>query len=308
MTLVPRRSPLAKIMLLALGAAAAPLQAQGLDDAMLTPARTLAVGVTYDDERWSEYWEGTLKRDNESIGTLVTRRVTVMAGYGLTDRISLHAMLPYLRTESSAGPLHGMEGVQDLTLAAKYRLFTAHLPDRSTIDALLVGAAGMPVGDYTPDFLPMSIGLGSRRVSARGTMSFRTEGGWFVSGSGAYTWRADVKLDRPAYYTGGELFLTNEVDMPSVADYTLATGYRKGRFLLPLSLTSQRTLGGADIRRQDMPFMSNRMNFTQVGAAADYSVPWRGLGIRVAAARVVSGRNVGQSTTLSGGLHYTLPF
>ena len=40
-----------------------------------------------------------------------------------------------------------------------------------------------------------------------------------------------------------------------------------------VSFSQQRTLGGGDIRRQDMPFVSNRMNFSKVGAMAMYPIP-----------------------------------
>jgi hypothetical protein len=48
-----------------------------------------------------------------------------------------------------------------------------------------------------------------------------------------------------------------------------------------------------------MPFVSNRMDFVK----ADGLVMYRG--IRVGVSRIVSGRNVGQATTLTGGLFYT---
>jgi len=40
-----------------------------------------------------------------------------------------------------------------------------------------------------------------------------------------------------------------------------------------------------------------------------YALPWvRGLQVQVAAAHIVSGRNVGQGTTLSAGFLYTIGF
>jgi hypothetical protein len=97
--------------------------------------------------------------------------------------------------------------------------------------------------------------------------------------------------------------------MPDVFDYKLSGGFLKGRLYIPVSLSQQFTLGGGDIRRQDMPFVSNRMNFVTVDGAVMYSLPApRELGIRLGASRVVSGRNVGQATAVSGGLFYTFHF
>jgi hypothetical protein len=280
--------------------------AQSLQDGGLMPRRTLGTGVAFTHQQWDRYWEGTLKRDNENIGTLTTQSMTWMAAYGLSDRLSLVAMLPYVRTEASQGTLKGMHGVQDLTLGAKYRLLTAPT-EHGSLSLLAVGAVGGPVTDYTPDFLPLSIGLGSRRATSRLTLHFEGRDGWALGASSAYTWRGNVKLDRDSYYTNGRLYLTNEVEMPAVFDYTLGAAYRRGRLHVPLSLTEQRTLGGSDIRRQDMPFVSNRMNFVELGGGVGYVLP-AGLMLQAGAGQVIRGRNVGQTTTFSAGLHYVHPF
>jgi hypothetical protein len=118
-----------------------------------------------------------------------------------------------------------------------------------------------------------------------------------------------VGLDRPAYYTDGQLFLSDQVAMPDVFDYTVSAGYTNRKLHVPVSFSQQYTRGGGDIRRQDMPFVSNRMNFSKVDAAAMYwlSRP-RNLGLRAAATYTVRGRNVGQATTLTAGLLYTVHF
>jgi hypothetical protein len=95
--------------------------------------------------------------------------------------------------------------------------------------------------------------------------------------------------------------------MPDVFDYTLGGGYRGRRLHAPVSVSVQRTLGGSDIRRQDMPFVSNRMDFVRVDGSVGYTLPATNLMVRIGAARVVGGRNVGQATTLTGGFHYTVP-
>lgn len=290
---------------LSLALVAASLRAQTIDDGSMLPQRALATGVLYAHESWSQYWEGTLKRDNGNIGTLTTQSVTWMAAYGVTDRLSVMAMLPYVWTHATQGPLHGMRGLQDFTLVAKYQLLATPLTDRGTLRAMVVGVAGVPASNYTPDFLPLSIGLASRQFSGRFTLNFQAHQGWFLNGSAAYTRRTKVTLDRPAYYTNGQLYLSNEVAMPAVFDYTVSAGYQIGRLSIPVSLSQQRTLGGGDIRRQDMPFVSNRMDFVKVEGHVMYAVPAPQLGVRLGLSRIVSGRNVGQSTTLTGGLFHT---
>src|SRR2546426_5595845 len=80
------------------------------------------------------------------------------------------ALLPYVWTRASQGTLQGMHGLQDLTLAAKYRLLSTPFTDRGTLRAMVVGTAGIPASNYVPDFLPLSIGLASRRFSGRFTL------------------------------------------------------------------------------------------------------------------------------------------
>lgn len=291
---------------LVIGLCAPSLRAQTVEDALLMPRGALGTGVLYAHESWSRYWEGTLLRDNGNIGTVSTQSVTWMAGYGVTDRLSVIAMVPYVRTHATQGPLHGMQGLQDIALAVKYQLISTPLTERGTLRAMVVGAAGVPASNYVPDFLPLSIGLASRQFSGRFTLNFQAHAGWFVTGSAAHTWRSKVTLDRPAYYTDGQLYLSNEVAMPDVVDYTVSAGYQRGRLCVPISLSQQRTLGGGDIRRQDMPFVSNRMDFVRLGGLVMYTLPApRRLGIRLGVSRIVSGRNVGQATTLQSGLFYT---
>ena len=282
--------------------------AQTPADGLLMPKKVVSAGVVYAQDSWHEYWEGTLKRSNGNIGTLTTKSTTFVAGYGVTDNLSLIATLPYVSTHASQGVLSDMQGVQDLTVTAKYRLLRLE-PGRGLLSAFVVGTAAIPMSKYTPDFYPLSIGTGGGRASARLTLNFQPTAGWFVTGSSAYTFCSNVRLARNSYYTDGQLYMTNEVAMPNVLENSFSAGYRRGRWQLPLALVQQRTLGGGDIRRQDMPFVSNRMDFTRIEGGVMYAlnVP-KDISLRLGAGRVVSGRNVGQSTTFSSGLFYAYHF
>jgi hypothetical protein len=295
--------------LLLLGASAASLHAQAADDGLLMPRRTLSTGVLYTQERWNEYWEGTLLRRNGNIGTLTTRTAAVVAHYGLTDRLTAAGMLPYVWTASSQGTLAGSRGVQDVTVALKYRVLDTRFTERGTLSGMVVAEAGAPASGYTPDFLPFSIGMGARRASGRFTLHFESTGAWFIDASAARTWRDKVKLDRAAYYTDGRLYLTNEVAMPDVVDWKVSTGFRKKRMFVPISIVRQRTLGGGDIRRQDMPFLSNRMDFTKANASLMYglTVP-TDLAVQVGVSRTLNGRNVGRATAITAGVLHTFHF
>jgi hypothetical protein len=293
---------------LVLGGCAQTLGAQTITDGIMMPGRDLCTGFLYDRDQWTRYWEGTLERDNLNIGTLTTQSVTWMGNYGVTDRINVIGMVPYVWTEASAGTLRGQSGIQDLTLALKVNAFTASLGPGS-LRAIAVGSVATPLGDYTPDFYPLSLGSASRRAAGRVTLSYTSRGGLYLNGSSGYTWRDEVTLDRSSFYTDGQLFYSDKVPMPDVYDYTFSVGLNKKRLQVPVSYTRMVTRGGGDIRRQDMPFVSNRMNASRLDAAVMYYMNrLPSLGLRLAGTRTLSGRNVGRSTTLQAGLLYVFHF
>ena len=281
--------------------------AQTLEDAEMLQRHEMHATAMFGRDTWDQYWEGSLKRANGNIGTVTTRTTTGTIGYGLTEKLTVLASLPYISTEASQGVLHGESGRQDLTLMAKYRVVNAVIADRARLKLLAVGGAGLPTTDYTPDFLPMSIGLHSRSVTGRAAMHLQDRTGWFVDGYAQRVWRSNVTLDRSTYFTDGQFVASNEVLMPDVADYRATIGFQNARWCIPVGLTEQRTLGGGDIRRQDMPFVSNRMDYTMGHAEVMYFLPGlTGLRLDLGAMHTLSGRNVGQSTTIMTGLTYAL--
>ena len=93
------RSIRAAVLSAAALAAAPLLRAQTIEDHIFMSKGSLCTGFVYDHDRWDEYWEGTLKRDNGNIGTLTTQSVAWMGNYGVTDRLNVIAMLPYVWTQ-----------------------------------------------------------------------------------------------------------------------------------------------------------------------------------------------------------------
>ena len=278
-------------------------RAQSLEDAIFMDKRIICAGLVYTRDQWRDYWEGSLKRDNGNIGTLTTNQLTWMGAYGVTNRVNIVASLPYVQTRASQGVLEGQSGAQDLTVGIKINALSTPLTSAGTLHVIGMVSASVPTSDYTPDFYPMSIGSHSKRATARGLLSFQSRRGMYVNGSASYTRRGNVTLDRPAYYTNGQLFLTDEVQMPDVQDASLTIGYQRRGLVVPVVLTRQRTLGGGDIRRQDMPFVSNRMDFTRVDTRVQYVLPkLRVVTLHLGASHIISGRNVGQSTSIMGGL------
>jgi len=97
--------------------------------------------------------------------------------------------------------------------------------------------------------------------------------------------------------------------MPDAALYQFRAGYR-GKYLLAEGvLLNWTTLGGFDITRNNMPFPSNKMNNTTVGAFVKYTIKqYTNLSILGSANFTVAGRNMGQANTYSAGVFYAFYF
>lgn len=283
---------------------------QTFTDGLMMPKGSLCTGVIYTHDQWTKYWEGELNRKNGNIGTITTQSYMWIGTYGITDKINFLATVPYVKTKSSQGSLRGMEGIQDLTIGLKYNFFS-HEFAGSKLKAFGAASFSTPLTDYTPDFLPLAIGMASNKLSIRANAYYRLTQGWFANVSGGYTYRSNVTLDRPAHYYDGHLVNSTEAYLPNMFDVFVSLGYIKGAFQAEANYIQMNTLGGDDIGRQGMPEVGNRMNAAKVGATVMYYLPvevLKGLAVRGAYAYTIAGRNVGQSTTLTAGILYTIRF
>ena len=166
--MVPRHSaPVATLLLLILCAPRV-ARAQTVTDGVMMPRRDLCTGFLYDRDQWSNYWEGTLERDNLNIGTLTTQSVTwvgQLRRHGPRQRHRHGAVRVDGRQRGHAarpgrapGPHRWPLKVNALTVAR--RAAARSRPSRS-------GSWAAPLSDYTPDFYPLSLGSASRRASGR---------------------------------------------------------------------------------------------------------------------------------------------
>jgi hypothetical protein len=283
-------------------------QAQTPTDGLMMPKNNFCTGFMGTYDKWTDYWEGNLKRENGNIGSISTTSVMWYGNYGVTDKLNVIASVPFVSTKASAGTLHGMHGIQDLMVTAKYKLLEKAI-DSGKLRVFGVAGAGLPLTDYTPDFFPLSIGAHSKQATGRLIVNYYTRLKLYVNTSVGYTFRGNVELDRPSYYTDGQIYFTNQVDMPNVLDFTASIGYINRGLETKLTYMQQSTLGGGDIRRQDMPFVSNMMNYSKAELLLMYYLPKpKYFALRGSYSYTVAGRNVGQSSTIMGGILYTFHF
>jgi hypothetical protein len=282
------------------------LRAQTDIDAITMAKNNLCVGPMYSYSSWRNYWEGTYKRDNLNLGRVSTQMIGLMGSYGVTKNLNALFSVPYVKTKASGGTMQGMSGIQDLSLWLKWQPLKTKV-GKGTFSLFGIGGVATPLSDYVADYLPLSIGMRATTLSARVMADYHI-GKFFVTGSGTYTHRTNVKIDRTSYYTT-ESHLTNRVEMPDVASFNFRTGLRSKHLIAELILANMTTLGGFDIRKNDMPFPSNRMVATTAGVNVKYTVHnVRGLELIASGNRVIAGRNVGQATAVNGGIFYIIDF
>jgi hypothetical protein len=281
-------------------------KAQTNADALMIPKNYFCADLLYNYDSWSTYWEGTYKRTNGNIGTVTTNMYSFMGDYGITKKLNVLFMVPYVTTKASAGTLAPQSGFQDFSLSVKWEPFQAPIGN-GKFSFYAIGELSIPMTNYEPDFLPLSIGFHSESASIRALANYQVS--WFfVSAAGQYTQRSDMTIDQDAYYTTEEIY-SNRVDMPDNNNFLFSTGYRGPKFHAEAVFQQTTTLGGFDIRKNDMPFPSNTMNMTTVGALFKYSFSTvNGFELTAGGNYVVAGRNVGQSNNIFGGVAYLFNF
>ena len=290
------------LVLLTFVAFAQSVNAQTENDALMIPKNFFCAAGVYTHNSWNKYWEGTFKRENLNLGTISSNVYALGGNYGLSNRVNLLFMVPYIKSNASAGTLRGQSGIQDINLAVKWMAVKQEVGSGLlSLHAILTGS--IPLGNYQADYLPLSIGMRSKSIGLRALVNYQT-GRFFVAGSGQYVRRDNVTIDKDSYYTT-EMHYTNQVAMPNVTNFLFSTGYRSLKFNAEATLTKSNTIGGFDITKNNMPFPSNNMDATSAGAIFKYSFQSiAGLELTGGGSYVLNGRNVGQNRSFFAGVYY----
>ena len=275
-------------------------------DAIMMEKNQLCLGPAYSHSSWKNYWEGNLKRTNQNLGTVTTQSFSLMGSYGISGKLNLLFNVPYVKTKASAGNLHSMQGFQDLSLFVKYMPVETKL-GKGTFSLYAIGGVSTPLSNYVADYLPLSIGLHSKTALARLMVDYQV-GNIFATGSATYLLRDNITIDRNAYYTN-EMHLTNKVSMPDATNLNFRAGFRSSKLIAEAILNKFTTLGGFDISRNNMPFPSNRMNATTIGANFKIELSKNNdLAFEGGGNTTIAGRNVGQATLFYGSIFYIIDF
>lgn len=292
-------------VLAALLLSAANLTAQTPTDALMMEKGQFCLAAIYSHDTWDEYWEGTLKRNNDNVGTLTRQTVMPMFALGIVNKINLLAALPWAKTEASAGQVSGASGLQDWGVWLKAEPLNKEL---GAGYLTLHGVAGLTgkASNYLSDFAPFSLGLGCTDFSMRGIVEYELKKGMFARWQTGYHLRGYSQIERDFYFTDRAVY-SDQVEVPNAVTYgaTLGSWLLKHSLRIEVNYEGLNSLSGNDIRRQDAGFPSNKMVFSRLSGGFQYYLPFvKGLGVLANYGTVLSGRNVGQSTTISGGVTY----
>ena len=274
--------------------------AQMPTDGLLMKKGENCTALMYGSSTWENYWEGATKRSNTNLGKFTSQNIMVMSALGITNKLNVIVGLPYVWTSASVSYLSGQRGVQDVSLWLKYRIVEKS-GDFGTIGLLATGGVSTPTNNYVADFLPFSIGMQSKTASGRLIVNYN-KNGFYVNVQAGIIGRSKAKIDRNSFIFDNKLYESDEMPVPNAADGNIALGFVNQRFQTFVSYDRFACLSGDDIRYNDAPILTNKMSWT--------SVNWFGkvnlgkFSIMANFGKVLSGRNVGEATSLGVGGAY----
>ncbi|WP_296620192.1 transporter [Marivirga sp.] len=284
------------------------LQAQTPSDALMMKSNQLCILLDYNYSSFDHYWEGELRRNNETIAMVKRNSVMPMVAIGIFDDLNFYAGVPYIKTESTepnGGKFAGASGFQDLSIALKYRWLNKQF-EKGELSGLATIGFSTPITNYLPDYMPYSIGSGAPELSYRAIVEYKNIKDWYFRGAGTYLWRGYAEAERDYYYNNGSYY-TPWMDVPNA----FSTEFVVGKWLFSKSLQIQvsyfgsKSLSGDDIRPYNPAQPTNKVNIDRIGIFSHYFFAnVTGLGIVVYHNRIVAGRNAPHMNTTGMGLTY----
>ncbi len=278
------------------------LVAQSFTDGLMMPKNAVCAGFAFGQEKFGSYWEGTLLRTSP-VGNQTISSTNFFANVGIKKNFNALVNVAYMANTADKTAIAGMSGLQDITLGLKYKL-----PIKGNVSAIFVGGGTLPLTNYVAAY-PFAIGNQCKTAFGKLMLQYFDEvKGWDFSIQSGYTLRSNIKIDAPDYYTD-QFVSSNEVSIPDALQHQIRGGYCTYRFILEAVGTQFQTLGGFDIRRQDMPFPSNKQESTRVGVFSAYRIKsLADVQVMGSIMYAVAGRNTGQSLTYSFGLFKNFGF
>lgn len=281
------------------------LNSQTFADGEMMGKKEVCLAAMYNHDTWDTYYEADLKRINGNIGTLTRNSITGAAVYGITKRLTFITMLPWIHNATSQGTLAPAAGFQDISTGLKYRIKIKD--DNFGINAFIVSYASTPVSNYNTEIGPLALGAKCSEWANRLILELKHKNtGLFVRSWASYHLRGTSSLERTYYFTD-QAYYSDKVNVPEQWQLSITAGVRllNNNLRLESSYTKVESIGGADIRRNEMPFPGTAMDGTMVSGLIQYYPNFfPQLGIQLAGMKILDGRNIGISTAWTTSLMY----
>ncbi len=280
------------------------VNAQGMVDGFFAKKGEANISLSYSSSTFDSFYVGTNKVDGVPAHNEITQSIyNLYVNYGITDKLTAIVNLPYIAAEGNgvADPINGtteQSGLQDLSLALKYSLYEQQLSHGSmTYFTALTGAYAF---DYEPTGI-LSLGNGANSIDGKIGMHYKNNCGFFGTIAVGYTVRGEAKNNL-------NLGDGSNFDAPNSANTMFKLGYASSKIYFDAWYDSQSTsnkgvdIGGAGFFGN---FPETRVNYSRVGA--NVYVPLTSIiGLNAGVGTTVDGRNIGNSTTYTGGIILSL--
>lgn len=281
------------------------LKAQGLIDGFFNKKGDANVSLSYSNSTFDSFFVGKTKVDGVPAHNEISQNIfNFYANYGITDNLTAIVNLPYISAEGEGAPdpVNGtteQSDIQDLSIMVKYALFKDKLENGNMTYFTALGGS-IPLG-YEPNGI-LSIGNGAPALDGKLGMHYKNNSGFFGTAILGYTIRGEADNN---FNVGGN---SDKLDAPNSINTLLKVGYNCKIVYVDAWFDSQSSSSkGVDILGEGFfgNFPETRVNYARVGGNVFVPIV-NNFGVNVGVGTTVDGRNLGNATTYSGGIVYSI--
>lgn len=281
---------------------AATASAQGPIGGFFSAKGEGSVTVSYTYTQYDQFYVADNKMDGAGMYGEISQDIySLYAKYGITDRLTVVAIIPYIdatgkdRNEGFDGPLRD-DGFQDFSLWAKYRPFSADF-EGGRFDGLVAAGVSIPDG-YEPGGI-LSLGSGAFATDLKLGGQLNLDGGFFATFIAGYSLRGNAESELPGLEG-------RDLDVPNAINLMGKVGYAASRFYVEAWIFNQNSTDGIDIGGEGFSmgnFPETEVDYTSIGASVYVPIA-AGFGASVGYGTTIDGRNIGDASYISGGITY----
>ncbi len=261
----------------------------------------LTVASSYTYKSYDRFYRGTTLTEEApaNMGSISSSIVSLYGEYGIIDWLSTVVTVPYISTTNSEDvldPVQGVnqvEGVQDLSLFLKARVFKKQFDNSSKLS--IGGATGVtfPMGNYNESGI-LSLGSQATAIDGCGIIQYSTPINIFTEAQIGYSIREN-----------------SDFEIPNAILYSLKVGYYNDWIYAHAKLGIQDSTSGYDIGTPEFAANGGPLGLPQ--AEADYTnvnfdvytpLYEKTIGISAGYGVNLNGRNYNQESSFTLGLVY----